>query len=135
MLQVPEPSLWTILKVEGGRVGACTTQANGSHDCGPAQVNTETWTPALSRLLHRPQDSVRDALRDDGCFNIWAAAFVYRVKLGEAHGDTWEAAGRYNSATPVFKLAYQARLASAYEQLFRPAGARRPGRGRGGLAQ
>lgn len=132
MLQVPEPSLWTILKVEGGRVGACTTQANGSHDCGPAQVNTETWTPTLSRLLHRPQGSVHDALRDDGCFNIWAAAFVYRVKLGEAHGDAWEAAGRYNSATPVFKLAYQARLASAYEQLFRPAGARRAGRGQGG---
>ncbi len=132
MLQVPEPSLWTILKVEGGRVGVCTTQANGSHDCGPAQVNTETWTPTLSRLLHRPQDSVRDALRDDGCFNIWAAAFVYRVKLGEAHGDAWEAAGRYNSATPVFKLAYQARLASAYEQLFRPAGTRRAGNRRGG---
>lgn len=127
MLQVPEPTLWTILKVEGGRVGACTTQANGSHDCGPAQVNAETWTPSLSRLLHRSEASVRDTLRDDGCFNIWVAAYVYRVKLGEAHGDAWEAAGRYNSATPVFKLAYQARLASAYGQLFRPAASRRRG--------
>ncbi len=125
MLQVPEPTLWTILKAEGGRVGACTTQANGSHDCGPAQVNTETWTPYLSQLLHRPQDSVHAALRDDGCFNIWAAAYVLRVKLGEARGDVWDAAGCYNSATPVFKLAYQARLASAYDQLFRPARARR----------
>lgn len=131
MLQVPEPALWTILKTEDGRVGACTAQANGSHDCGPAQVNTETWTPTLSRLLHRSQDSVHDALRDDGCFNIWVAAYVYRVKLDEAHGDGWEAAGRYNSATPVFKQAYQARLASAYDALFRTPGWRRPGWRRG----
>ena len=126
MLQVPEPALWTILKVEGGRVGVCTADANGTHDCGPAQVNTETWTPRLSRMLRRPQDSVRDALRDDGCFNIWVAAYVLRVKLADAGGDAWEAAGRYNSATPMFKLAYQKRLAGAYEQLFRPSYARHP---------
>ncbi len=119
LLHVPEPTLWSILKVEGGRVGACVAQENGTHDCGPAQVNAETWVPTLSRLLRRPQDAVWADLRDDGCFNVWAAAYVLRVKQAEAGGDRWDAAGRYNSATPHLKLAYQARLVAAYEQLFR----------------
>ena len=117
MLRGPEPALWTILAAEGGRVGACTTQANGSHDCGPAQINSETWTPHLSLLLHRP--------RDDGCFNIWTAAYVLRVKLGETHGDLWDAAGRYNSETPALKLAYQSRLVGAYVRMFGPGSGRR----------
>lgn len=126
MLHVAEPTLWSILKAEGGRVGACVTQANGSHDCGPAQINAETWVPRLSALLHRTPEDVHTELRDDGCFNVWAAAYVLRVKLAEAGGDAWDAAGRYNSATPRYKLAYQARLIDAYDQLFhRP----RPGPG------
>ena len=125
MLHVPEPVLWTILWAEGGRVGVCAIQTNGSHDCGPAQINTETWTPALSGLLHRSQDSVASALRDDGCFNIWAAAYVFRIKLGETDGDAWEAAGRYNSATPSLKLTYQERLATAYHQMFHHPASRR----------
>ena len=118
LFQVPEPALWTILKAEGGRVGACTAQANGTHDCGPAQINAETWAPRLSLVLGRPQAEIWSALRDDGCFNIWAAGYVLRAKLGESGGDLWDAAGRYNSATPVYKFAYQARLARAYERLF-----------------
>jgi hypothetical protein len=117
---VSEPMLWTILKAEGGRVGACTPQANGTHDCGPAQVNAETWVPRLAQALHRPGHEILSDLRDDGCFNIWAAAYVLRVKLGEAGGNAWDAAGRYNSATPAYKLAYQARLVGAYEQMFGP---------------
>ncbi len=123
LFQVSEPTLWTILKVEGGRVGACTLQANHTHDCGPAQVNAETWTPQLALVLHRPGSEIVSSLRDDGCFNIWAAAYVLRIKLGEAKGDGWDAAGRYNSATPAYKSAYQVRLIEAYGQMF---GRKRP---------
>ncbi len=118
LFRVPEPALWTILKTEGGRVGACVGQSNGTHDCGPAQINVETWTGPLARVTGRSADDVREALRDDGCFNIWAAAYVLRAKLREADGNVWDAAGRYNSATPVYKLAYQTRLVTSYEQLF-----------------
>lgn len=118
LFQVPEPTLWTILKVEGGRVGACTPQANGTHDCGPAQVNAETWVPQLAALLHRPGDEIFAKLRDDGCFNIWAAAYVLSIDLKQAGGDLWEASGLYHSATPVYKVRYQSRLIAAYEQLF-----------------
>jgi hypothetical protein len=115
---VAEPALWTILHTEGGRVGACTTQKNGMHDCGPAQVNAEIWVPRFARLLHRPVPEVFYALRDNGCFNINAAAYVLRVKIDEAGGDAWDGIGRYNSATPARKHAYQARLAAAYKKLF-----------------
>lgn len=112
-----EPLLWVILRTEGGRVGACTPQPNGTRDCGPAQVNAETWVPHFARLLQRPPAQILTELRDDGCFNIHAAAYVLRVKIGEARGDLWDAAGRYNSATPVHKRAYQMRLVASHAQL------------------
>lgn len=115
LLHVPESALWTILKVEAGRVGACTAQTNGTHDCGPAQINVETWAPTFSSVLGRSIESVSRSIENDGCFNVWAAAYVLRVKLAEARGDLWDAAGRYNSATKWRELAYQTRLHAAYE--------------------
>ena len=115
---VAEPMLWTILRAEGGRVGACTPQASGTDDCGPAQINAQTWVPHLSRKLGRPQAAVLAALRDDGCFNIHAAAYILRLKIGEAGGNAWDGAGRYNSATLHLKRAYQAKLIASYAELF-----------------
>ncbi len=71
---VAEPALWVILKTEAGRVGACTAQANGTHDCGPAQINAEIWVPRIAALLHRSVADVFYAVRDNGCYNISAAA-------------------------------------------------------------
>ena len=115
---VAEPMLWTILRAEGGKVGACTPQTNGTQDCGPAQVNAETWVPHLSRVLGRPGADVLADLRDDGCFNIHAGAYVLRLKIGESGGDRWDGAGRYNSATPEYKRAYQLRLVRSYADLY-----------------
>jgi hypothetical protein len=115
---VAEPALWMILKTEGGRVGACTVQATGMHDCGPAQVNAEIWVPEFARLLHRSPAEMFYAIRDNGCFNIYAAAYILRVKVTEAAGNIWDGMGRYNSATPTLKHAYQQRLVEAYRQLY-----------------
>jgi hypothetical protein len=112
------PALWTILETEHGRVGACTVQANGRHDCGPAQVNAETWVPHLARLLHRPEAEIFYALRDDGCFNVEVASYVLRLKIDAANGDVWDGIGRYNSATPALKRAYQRRIVESYRRLY-----------------
>jgi len=119
-------SLQIILKTEGGHVGACTVQHNGMHDCGPAQVNAEIWVPRVAALLHRPVAQIFYAIRDNGCFNIDAAAYILRVKVGEAQGDIWDGMGRYNSATPSVKHAYQAHLVEAYKRLFRAEAPRHP---------
>ena len=89
-----------ILKTKSGTVGACTVQANGRHDCGPAQINAEIWVPHFANLLHRPVGEIFYAIRDNGCFNIHAAAYILRRKIEEARGDVWDGIGRYNSATP-----------------------------------
>jgi hypothetical protein len=115
---VSEPALWMILHTEGGRVGACTPQRNGTHDCGPAQVNAETWVPRIARFLQRPEPEIYTELRDNGCFNIYAAAYVLSLMVDQAGGDAWDGIGRYNSATPGRKEAYQARIAQAYQLLF-----------------
>lgn len=115
---VAEPALQMILKAEAGRVGACTVQPNGSHDCGPAQINAEIWVPRLASLVKRPIAETFYAVRDNGCFNIYAAAYILRLKVGEARGDVWDGIGRYNSATPALKHAYQERLVEAYRQLY-----------------
>ncbi len=125
---VAEPALWLILKTEDGKVGACTTQANGMHDCGPAQVNAEIWVPRFASLLNRPVAEIFYALRDNGCFNISAAAYILRVKIETSGGDVWEGMGRYNSANPAIKRVYQQRLIASYRQLFeQPKPPRRPG--------
>ncbi|HUZ75207.1 MAG TPA: lytic transglycosylase domain-containing protein [Stellaceae bacterium] len=118
--KIAAPALWTILATEDGRVGACTAQPNGMHDCGPAQVNAEIWVPQFARLLHRPEDQIFYALRDNGCFNINAAAYILRLKVAEARGNFWDGIGRYNSATPSLKHAYQQRLIASYQRLYGP---------------
>lgn len=119
--QLAVPVLDTILKVEGGRIGVCTVNVNGTHDCGPAQINAETWVPRFAMQLRRSTSDVFDALRDNGCFNIYAAAYIVRVKVIEAKGNVWDGLGRYNSATPALKHAYQQKLIEAYRELFPPA--------------
>ena len=120
IFQVPEAAIWTILKTEGGQLGACVAQVNGTHDCGPAQINVETWVPHLARTLRRPANELREAVRDDGCFNVWVASYVLRSNLEQTGGDLWDAAGRYNSVTPGLKEAYQLRLSLSYDALFGP---------------
>ena len=115
---VSEPSLWLILKTEAGQVGQCTVQKNKSHDCGPAQINAETWVKPFADMLHRPVPQIFYEIRDNGCFNIEAAALILRQKIDEGGGDKWDGMGRYNSATPSLKAAYQDRLIEAYRQLF-----------------
>lgn len=114
---VAEPALWTILKTESGAVGACTVQASGVHDCGPAQINAEIWVPHFARLLHRPVAEMFYAIRDNGCFNVYAA-YILRLKVAAAGGDAWDGIGRYNSATPALKHAYQQRLVASYREIF-----------------
>ncbi len=121
-----EPALQMILRVEDGRVGSCTAGENNMHDCGPAQVNSEIWVPQFAQLLDRPPQDVFDAIRDNGCFNIHAAAYILRQKIEEAGGDLWDALGRYNNAEPSRKRAYQLKLIQAYKELYENRGAGTP---------
>lgn len=107
--------LQTILTVEGGRVGVCNRNSNGSADCGPFQLNTVN-AGALATVFGLPETVAMRLVRDDGCANARGAAFLLRQRIHEA-GDAWTGAGNYHSRTPALRRAYQARLLAAYQRL------------------
>src|SRR3546814_5341158 len=53
LYHLPEPLVWTILYVEGGKVGTVSGNKNGTADLGPMQINTrsEEHTSELQSLM------------------------------------------------------------------------------------
>lgn len=106
--RLPEVLFRAILLTEGGRTGAITRNKNGSYDMGPAQINS-SWLPRLSVM-----GIARDRVLNDGCLNIHIGAWILATALGGQTPDNpaefWRRVGNYNSATPVFNKAYQARV-------------------------
>jgi hypothetical protein len=108
----PPEALWSLLSVEHGQVGQAHLNANGSSDYGPFQVN-DVHVPGLAKLLGVSKNDTAVALRDDGCFNAYAAAYLLRLRVDDAGGDLWLAMGNYHSRTPAVRGAYQQRLQEA----------------------
>ncbi len=126
---VVETDLWSIFKVEGGRVGQCCAQPDetgkrtcGSDvtrraDCGPFQLN-QLHAEEFGRIFGAPPQTAMERLRDDGCLNAYGAAYLLAQKTRQGGGDREEGVGRYHSATPELKAAYQRRIAKARARLF-----------------
>ena len=116
--QIPPAVLVGILRVEGGRVGQAVQNRNGSFDLGPMQINDRTWVPLIARAhFGGNQDAARIALRDHGCYNMHIGAWIYRQLLDRHNGNHGEAIGRYHSATPHLKQAYQMRFVRALSSM------------------
>lgn len=92
-----EQTLWALRRHEGGWVGAEVKNGDGSVDLGPMQVNS-WWVPRIARLIGRSQPQVKSWLRDDPCFNIDAARWIFLSGLA-ATRDYWDAIGVYHSPT------------------------------------
>lgn len=107
--------LWSIQKVEGGWPGLEMKNRDGSADLGPFQINDRAWVRHLAQRLDRPQATIRAALKYDACFNAYAAGYILRIAIEQSNGDVWEGMGRYHSASPALKAAYQRRLAALGE--------------------
>ncbi len=114
---LPPRVLPSLQSVEGGKVGAVHANSNGSADLGVMQVNT-TWMQPLAKYTGLPSGIVLARLRDDPCFNIYAAAAIMRVYLVEAKGQLMTAIGYYHSHTPMLSLAYQQKVIDAATNLF-----------------
>jgi len=71
-----ERTLWGLRDQEGGWVGAEVTNSDGSHDLGPLQVNS-WWVSRLAVLTGRPKAHVRYWLKQDACFNVEAARWIF----------------------------------------------------------
>jgi hypothetical protein len=90
--ELPADLILAILKTEGGRVGMESRNVNGTFDIGPMQINT-TWLPVLK--IH---GITREALRDDGCLNVWVGGWILKSAMSSA-SMWWRGVGRYHSST------------------------------------
>lgn len=97
-------TLRALRRQEGGWIGAEVRNADGSVDLGPMQVNS-WWAPRIARLINRSEMQVRYWLRDDPCFNVDAARWIFLSALHDAK-DYWRAVGIYHSPTRWRQMRY-----------------------------
>jgi hypothetical protein len=114
---LPPRVLPSIQAVEGGQVGMTHPNSDGSADLGLMQVNTR-WLKPLAKFTNLPEETVRQRLIDEPCFNIGAAGAIMRTYLNEAHGDLLRAVAYYHSHTPVRGTDYRIRVEDAAVRLF-----------------
>ncbi len=108
-----------VLDVEGGKVGECSGNKNGTSDCGPAQVNTVN-RKALSKILGEDRAVIDEIVAWSPCYNVFIGAWLLRREIDGAKGNVWEGVGRYHSRTPNLKVAYEQRVARAYFRRYMP---------------
>ena len=97
-------TLRALRRQEGGWIGAEVRNSDGSVDLGPMQVNS-WWVPRIARLMNRSETQVRSWLRDDACFNVDAARWIFLSALHDAK-DYWRAVGIYHSPTRWRQMRY-----------------------------
>jgi hypothetical protein len=114
---LPPRVLPVIAQIEGGAAGTVRQDANGTADLGVMQVNT-IWIPALAAQARLTAAQTRNALIDDPCFNIAAAALILQVYLKQNNGALLPAIGDYHSQTPPLNRAYIAQAEAAAQKMF-----------------
>lgn len=92
-----------------GNARAVNRNNNGSLDVGEMQINS-IHKAELARYGINPPDLF------DACKNIYIAAWILRRSMNK-YGNNWAAIGSYNSATPVYRDRYAARVQAAVRTL------------------
>lgn len=88
----------------GGRADATNRNRNGSVDYGMMQINS-IHLPELARYGVGVSDLY------NGCKSVFTGALILRRAI-DKYGNTWDAVGSYNSATPYFRDRYAAKVRS-----------------------
>jgi hypothetical protein len=113
-----EKTLWGLYDQERGWVGAEIANRNGTFDLGLLQVNS-SWVSTISVLLHRDAQDVRRWIRDDACFNVGIAAWLFLSGYSRDR-NYWEAVGSYHSPTAWRARAYAQEVAAKLRFRFGP---------------
>ncbi|MDB5581546.1 MAG: murein transglycosylase [Bradyrhizobium sp.] len=72
-------TLWGLRDQEDGWPGAAVRNSNGTEDLGPLQVNS-WWASRIETVINRDPAAVRRWLRDDACFNVDAARWIFCLR-------------------------------------------------------
>jgi len=111
-----ERTLWALRDQEAGWVGAEVSNANGTHDLGPLQVNS-AWVGPIAAHTGRDAQMIRHWLANDACFNVSVARWIFLTSLAST-GDYWRAIGAYHSPTAWRQLRYSSSVASKLKRRF-----------------
>ena len=103
---LPATVIYSILKVEGGKVGETNKNNNGTYDIGPMQINS-IWLPTFAKYLSKQE------LIYDGCKNILAGAWILKANILRVRGDFWRGIGNYHSRTKPLNETYQWKVYNA----------------------
>jgi hypothetical protein len=115
LYQVPPAVMIGIMQVEGGHVGqAAGPNTNGTYDLGPMQVNTR-WMPSLAQTWHVTPSTAQNWVRDDGCVNVYVAAWILKQKITET-GSLYRGIAFYHSATPGEGNRYASKVIMAMDK-------------------
>ena len=110
---IPEPVLYALYQIEGGKVHSQNLNDNGSFDMGPFQINTIN----LELVRNEFGDVSRSEIAGDVCLNAEAAAFLVARHLERRKGYLYAAIGDYHSKTPEVRVLYQRKFLEVYPKL------------------
>ncbi len=116
---LPPAILSIILDVEGGQVGTASPNNDGSHDLGPAQINT-FWIDEVARASSNTKDQAAAMLQWNGCFNIRVEAAIIRYEINHAGGNFWTGVMHYHSHDPGEATRYLNRVVATALRLYGP---------------
>lgn len=113
--ELPEELLYAILYVERGPVnGRCSSNTNGTEDCGPAQINDVRLSELKQFKLTKSE------IKSSPCHNIWAMGYLMRREIEKADGNIWRGVGNYHyhySVNPQIHQRYVKKIRAAWEKL------------------
>lgn len=115
-LRVPHFMVLLVLDLEGGRVGEEVTNANGSADIGPMQINT-WWLPRLE-----PLGITREMVRESPCVNVYVGTYILKQALAE-YGTLVDALAHYHSPTAKHQARYLRRAVEVLDRRLAELGA------------
>jgi hypothetical protein len=113
--QVPAAVMIGIMHVEGGHIGQeAGPNFNGTYDLGPMQVNSR-WLPALAQVWHVNTQTARVWVRDNGCVNVYVAAWILKQKIAET-GTLFDGIAYYHSATHYEGYRYASKVVAVMDR-------------------
>lgn len=111
--RLPPDLLLAILLQENGRPGMARPDPNGTRDLGPMQINS------VNLAIFARHGIRRSSIRDNGCTNVFAGAFILRRDLDRSDGRIWQAIGNYHSGTPRLARSYRHAIRHRLVNLYR----------------
>lgn len=117
--QIPPSILYAIRAVEGGKVGDCGLNTDGTTDCGIMRINSK-WV----ERFNRQEGLTSQAIANNVCVSVRCAAYVVRFGINR-RGEFWRGVGDFHSRTPSKNALYVSQvapLAYAFESKLRQLG-------------